>query len=47
MHHNRVDADRLHQRHILRKIAGAFLVAHGVATIFHDEGLAGEVLDIG
>src|SRR3546814_3389827 len=42
-----VDADRLQQHDILGEVALRLRVAHRVAAIFDDEGLAGVALEIG
>ena len=42
-----IDPDRLQQHDILGKIARQRRVAHRMATIFHDKGLAGIALHIG
>ena len=37
-----VDADLLHQHHVAREVLAQLGIAHGVAAILDDEGLAGE-----
>ena len=47
MHHHRVHAHQLQQNHIRRELPGHRALAHGVAAIFDDHGLAIIDLDIG
>ena len=41
VHDNRVDADLLEQHDVAGEDIGQLLVAHGMAAVFDDEGLAG------
>ncbi|MNC93299.1 hypothetical protein D3C83_98940 [compost metagenome] len=46
MHDHRIHADHLEQHHVARKTLLEQIVAHGVATVFDDDGFAVKALDV-
>ncbi len=47
MDHDRIDPDRAEQDDVAGKGLGQRRLAHRMAAVFHDEGLAGVALQIG